>query len=92
MSVLPIIRMSAQGHHCQDKNLAFFKLVDDAVWKPVYKAAPDVLLYDGPGSRVVGDVLNAGKHLDGEIVAESSLTFLIVVNRRVEFDLCLGVK
>ncbi len=64
MSVFPIIRMPAQMHYCEYINPALVDVIDNAVWKTIYKTAPDVFFYDRPGSRVIDYILNGGKHLD----------------------------
>ncbi len=50
ISVFPIVRMSVQMHYCQDENLVLLNTVDNAIWKTVYKTAPDAFFYDWPGS------------------------------------------
>jgi len=79
-------------HDCRDKDPRRFEAVENTEREPIDKTPPNAFFHDRPGSRVSDDVPYARKDFEGEVVAEASFTFFVVLDGRAELRLCFGVK
>ncbi len=68
--VFPIVGASAQMHDREYENACFFGGIEHAIREPVYEAAMNILLYDGPSMRMSNNILYCRKDLEEEIVTE----------------------
>jgi hypothetical protein len=69
-------------HDCKYKNACLFDRIEHTVWKPVYKAAMNILFYHRPSMGMSNDGLYCSKDLDREIITQPRFTILIIGNCR----------
>lgn len=69
ISVFPVVRMSAQMHHCKYEYPTLFDTVKHAKRETVYKTAPNIFFYNRPGIRIIYDILYSGKDLGRKVIA-----------------------
>jgi hypothetical protein len=92
ISVFPVVRTSPQMHHRKYEHPAVLNTVKHAIRKTIQETAPNIVFDDGPGIRVIDNVLYGGKDLGGEIIAEASFTIFVVLNSGLKLFFCFGMK
>jgi hypothetical protein len=79
-------------HYRKYEHSVLFNTVKHAIRKTIQETAPNIVLDDGPGIRVIDNVLYGGKDLGREIIAEAGLTIFVVINGGLKLFFCFGMK
>ena len=92
MAVFPIVRIAMEMHDGKDEHAIGFNAEENAKRKSMHKAAADFRLDFRPHSRVVGNVLDRGENLSGEIRPETGIACFVACCRLDKLLDCLWMK
>ena len=76
-------------HYSKNEYSVWLNTVKNSVRKTSCQVATDISFQDGPSKRIVEYVLNSSIDFDGEIIAETLFTFLVVIDGLKELSLGL---
>jgi hypothetical protein len=92
VSLFPIVRVSTQVHYREYEYSKRFQAVKDAIRKSVDETTPNIAFDRRPSFGVIDYVLDGGKDLDREIIAEADVVVLIIINSCFEFFFRFGME